>query len=159
MKKIHQLIFLGFVCVVLGACAMKNKTHTQSAYIVLKTPQIKFADYGFLNKGSHLTKLEFYNASKVLFELKITDQICINSVCYAKKKFNQRFFNNAYYEDFLEDIIHKKPIFYGKNKKNHSCGFSQKISSKNYDISYEVCDESINFSDIKNKIKLSIKPI
>ncbi|EGK8089982.1 hypothetical protein IO411_001675 [Campylobacter lari] len=59
----------------------------------------------------------------------------------------------------MQDLIYKKPIFYGKNKQITSCGFTQNIISKNYDIFYEVCDKNMSFSDKKSKIKFSIKSI
>ncbi|AJC86985.1 hypothetical protein [Campylobacter sp. RM16704] len=158
MKNLFQIFFLCFLCVFFSSCTLK-KPQSQGVYVVLKTPQMKFADYGFLYERQKSVKLELYNASKALFELKITDKICINGVCYTKKLFNKRFFNYEYYDDFLQDIILKKPIFSGKNKQINSCGFSQKLLSKNYDIFYEVCNGNINFSDKKSKIKFSIKSI
>ncbi|OCX42904.1 hypothetical protein A7X81_06730 [Campylobacter ornithocola] len=159
MKNLFQIVFLCFICVLLSSCALKTKIQSQSTYIILKTPQIKFADYGFLYEGKNLTKLEFYNSSKVLFELKITDKICINGVCYTKILFNKRFFNYEYYDDFLQDLILKKPIFYGKNKQITSCGFTQKIMSKNYDIFYEVCNGYMSFNEKKSKVKFSMKSL
>ncbi|EAJ1254964.1 hypothetical protein A0Y59_07255 [Campylobacter lari] len=159
MKTLLQIVFLCFVCVFLSSCALKSKTQAQSTYVILKTPEFKFADYGFLYKGKNFTSLEFYSASKALLELKISDKICVNGVCYAKTFFNKRFFNNEYYDDFLQDLIYKKPIFYGKNKQATSCGFTQKIISKNYDIFYEVCDKNMSFNDKKSKIKFSIRSI
>ncbi|WP_139471081.1 hypothetical protein [Campylobacter armoricus] len=159
MKNLLQIVFLCFFCVFLSSCALKNKTQSQGVYVVLKTPYIKFADYGFLYKGKKITRLELYNASKALFELKIDDKICINGVCYAKLSFNEKFFNYKYYEGFLHDLIYKKPIFYEKNKQATSCGFTQKIVSKNYDIFYEVCNGYMSFSEKKSKVKFSMKSL
>ncbi|EGK8089942.1 hypothetical protein IO411_001628, partial [Campylobacter lari] len=75
MIKLLQIVFLCFVCVFLSSCALKSKTQSQSAYIVLKTPQFRFADYGFLYEGKNFTSLELYSASKALLELKIMDKI------------------------------------------------------------------------------------
>ncbi|MCR2074945.1 hypothetical protein CLC19215_07855, partial [Campylobacter lari subsp. concheus] len=61
MKNLPQIVFLCFVCVFLSSCAIKNKTQAQSAYVILKTPQFKFADYGFLYKGKKFTSLELYS--------------------------------------------------------------------------------------------------
>ncbi|AJC85444.1 hypothetical protein IMC75_03050 [Campylobacter peloridis] len=157
MRKLYKLAFLCFLCLFLSSCALKNKMQSQSAFVVLKTPQFKFSDYGFLYQGKNITQLELYNASRVLFKLQITDKICINGICYAKTLFNQKFFNYEHYDDFLQDVISKKPIYQGKNEIQNSCGFSQKLKTKNYDIYYEVCGNNINFNDKKSKIKFSIK--
>lgn len=152
-------IFLCFLCLFLSSCAIKNKTQSQSVFVVLKNSQIKFNDYGFLYQGKNDINLELYSASKALFTLKIADNICINGVCYTKKLFNKKFFNYEYYDDFLKDLILQKAIFNNKNKIINSCGFIQELKSKDYEIFYEVCDGKMSFSEKKSNIKFSITRI
>ncbi|WP_291951945.1 hypothetical protein [Campylobacter sp.] len=156
MKNILKQVFLFFLCIFLSSCALKNKINSQSVFVVLKTPQIKFADYGFLYEKNKSIIMELYNTSKPVLELKITDKICINGVCYLKQNFNKKFFNYEYYGDFLQELISKKQLYKGKNTTLTPCGFSQRLMSKNYDIFYEVCDNNMSFIDKQSKIKFSI---
>lgn len=159
MMNLFKKVFLFILCVFLSACSTKIQINPKSTFVVLKTPQIKFSDYGFLYRRDKMTILELYNASKPIFELKIMDKICVNGVCYTKQNFNKKFFNYEHYNDFVQDLINKKQIYQGKNAILTSCGFNQELISKNYNIFYEVCGENMNFTDRQSKIKFSITDI
>ncbi|WP_252989346.1 hypothetical protein, partial [Campylobacter coli] len=95
-----------------------------------------------------------YKLGQAFFKLKIREDICLNSVCYSKMVFNQKFFKNAYYEDILKDILEAKPLWNGKNMQKTQCGFNQNLNSANYEIFYEICDNKISFVDRISRIKI-----
>lgn len=160
MKKFYNFLFLLAILVFLNSCTTKDlKINSQSVFVLLKSPWLKFNDYGFLYEGKDFTRLELYSASKALFELKINDKICINNLCYEKKLFNQKYFAYEHYENFLKDLLRQKALYNGKNKIITNCGFKQEITHKKYHIVYEVCDQKTKFIDKKAKINFSLTKI
>lgn len=151
MKK----IFIFFLLLFFSACALKNQEYpSQKMKVVFNTPAIKINDFGFLKKENKALNLEVYKLGQAFFKLKIGEDICLNSVCYSKTVFNQKFFKNTYYEDILKDILEAKPLWNGKNIEKTQCGFNQKLNSANYEIFYEVCDNKISFFDKISHIKI-----
>lgn len=151
MKK----IFIFFLLLFFSACALKNQEYpNQKMKVVFNTPAIKINDFGFLKKENKALNLEVYKLGQAFFKLKIREDICLNSVCYSKTVFNQKFFKNTYYEDILKDILEAKLLWNGKNIEKTQCGFNQKLNSSNYEIFYEVCDNKISFFDKISHIKI-----
>ncbi|HEG0607404.1 TPA: hypothetical protein SB587_000686 [Campylobacter coli] len=151
MKK----IFIFFLLLFFSACALKNQEYpSQKMKVVFNTPAIKINDFGFLKKENKALNLEVYKLGQAFFKLKIREDICLNSVCYSKTVFNQKFFKNTYYEDILKDILEAKLLWNGKNIEKTQCGFNQKLNSANYEIFYEVCDNKISFFDKISHIKI-----
>lgn len=151
MKK----IFIFFLLLFFSACALKNQEYpSQKMKVVFNTPAIKINDFGFLKKENKALNLEVYKLGQAFFKLKIREDICLNSVCYSKTVFNQKFFKNTYYEDILKDILEAKSLWNGKNIEKTQCGFNQKLNSVNYEIFYEVCDNKISFFDKISHIKI-----
>lgn len=151
MKK----IFIFFLLLFFSACALKNQEYpSQKMKVVFNTPAIKINDFGFLKKENKALNLEVYKLGQAFFKLKIREDVCLNSVCYSKTVFNQKFFKNTYYEDILKDILEAKSLWNGKNIEKTQCGFNQKLNSTNYEIFYEVCDNKISFFDKISHIKI-----
>lgn len=148
-------IFIFFLILFFSACALKNRDYSsQKMKVVFSTPTIKINDFGFLKKENKALNLEVYKLGQAFFKLKIREDICLNSVCYSKMVFNQKFFKNAYYEDILKDILEAKPLWNGKNMQKTQCGFNQNLNSANYEIFYEICDNKISFVDRISRIKI-----
>ncbi|ECQ7377327.1 hypothetical protein F0F11_04560 [Campylobacter coli] len=151
MKHCLALCFIFFLC----ACSVKNQNFSsQSLMVLIASPMIKINDAAFLKKENNALNLEVYKLGQAFFKLKIREDICLNSVCYSKMVFNQKFFKNAYYEDILKDILEAKPLWNGKNMQKTQCGFNQNLNSANYEIFYEVCDNKISFVDRISRIKI-----
>ncbi|NDJ26660.1 hypothetical protein DMB95_02530 [Campylobacter sp. MIT 12-8780] len=136
-----------------------KKGKSEPVYVSLKVQGLRNADFGFLYEKQKGVSLELYKLAQVLLRLKIEDKICLEQACFEKKAFNQRYLGQAYYDDFLEDILRFKPLFEGKNLVQNACGFSQNLQGVNYDISYQVCDKEMLFIEKKNNIRLSIKKV
>ncbi|TQR27563.1 hypothetical protein [Campylobacter sp. MIT 97-5078] len=151
------VILLGFFLLSCSAPFQKGKS--TPVYVSLKIQGLRNADFGFLYEKQKGVNLELYKLAQVLLRLKIEDKICLEQACFEKKTFNQRYLGQAYYDDFLEDILRFKPLFEGKNLIQNACGFSQNLLNINYDISYQVCDKELLFIEKKNNIRLSIKKV
>lgn len=159
--KVLTLILTLFLGLLISACASKASfSQSQAVYVVLNSSQLKFADAGFLYQSPKETRLEVYKLAQPLFAMNIkASKICLNGFCTSKSSFNERFFQNAHYDDFLSDILSAKPLYNGRNLKKKACGFEQKLASKSakFDIVYQVCNDEVNFSDKKARLKFSMK--
>jgi len=159
---ILALILLPTFIYVLSGCGAKTATpkDSKAIFVVWKTPNIKFADQGFLNQEDGYEKFEVYSSAQPVISLKIyPDKICTSLLsCMSKDEFNSKYLNSAYPNDTLENILNAKEIFNGKNRKDIADGFEQKISFKDkYDINYKVSSNSVEFIDTKNKIMIKIR--
>lgn len=152
-------IFISFfIALFFISCASKNENlASQSVLVTLNTPVIKINDAGFLKQDQKELHLEVYKFGKAFFRLKIEDKICLNSVCYDKSVFNQKYFQNGYYADFLEDILRARPLYNAKNLEKTQCGFSQTLSGRDYEIFYELCDNDIKFIDKISQVRIRLK--
>ncbi len=122
--------------------------------VLISSPAIKINDVAFLKRENQTLNLEVYNLGQAFFKLKIKDKICLNTVCYDKKVFNQKFLKNEYYEDILNDILNARTLWQGKNLEKTNCGFNQNLKAKNYEIFYQVCGGKLGFFDRISGIKI-----
>lgn len=149
-----------FLALFLNSCASKTQDFSvQSVLVLINTKDLKINDAGFLKQEKQALNLELYKFAKPFFMLKISDKICLNAACYQKEIFNEKFLKNAYYDDFLEDILRAKPLYNGKNLEKQTCGFIQKISTKSYQIIYELCEDKISFLDQMSGTKIILRKI
>jgi hypothetical protein len=104
---------------VLTSCSYKQANIAKSATIIFKTPKIKFYDKGFINKFDEYINLQIYNAGTIVLNINIyKDKICKSTfTCMSSKKFNKKFLNNTYDDDFLYGLFSKKNIRF-KDKNN-----------------------------------------
>lgn len=160
-----KVLILSFIFGLLFcACSVSKETFSSSkaVFVTLNSPQAKFADAGFLYQNKTNTKLEIYNLAQPLFTLDIRQsKICLNGYCTSKLNFNQKFFQNAHYDEFISDIISGKALYAGLNFEKKPCGFEQILISKSgkFNINYKVCNGEISFEDSIKKIKFSLKRI
>lgn len=160
--------FYVIVTLVLGlllcACSVSKEAFKSSkaVFVSLNSPQIKFADAGFLYQNKTNTKLEIYKLAQPFFTLDIKQsKVCVNKYCTSKANFNQKFFQNAHYDEFISDIISGKALYRGLNFEKKPCGFEQNLVSKSgkFNITYKVCNGEISFEDSIKKINFSLKRI
>ena len=88
-------------------------------------------------------------------KLQLAQNICINGVCSDRQSFNTKYLKSAHYDEIIDDIISKKPIYEAKNLNLNSCGFKQEIAM----LSYEVCDDLVKFIDNQNRVKIIIREL
>ncbi len=159
MKSSRYFIFLTFLFLFIG-CSYKIPIQKSQSYIItMKMRDVAFSDMGFLNYGKDYIDLQLFSAGSLVLELEISKNICINSHCFSKKEFNNRFLSKEYNSNILENILNHKPIFNQKGYEKHKDGFSQIIREKNIDIKYFVSKDKIYFKDYKNHILIKLTPI
>ncbi len=148
---------------VISGCTGKQlikKENQESAFIVIKTPSMRYADMGFIYKKTDLVKVEIYASGQPLLNLNINPMnVCMSTFkCMEKKDFNAKMLSANYPETVLENIFRAKPIFDKKNLEKSSNGFTQKIKKdKEYDITYSVKRDMRTFRDRINKIVIKVR--
>jgi len=132
----------------------------ESAFIVLKTPKVKYADMGFIKNNSYVLNIEMYAAGQPLVNIEVNgNNVCMSSLkCMSKKDFNKEVLSEYYPETLLEDVFRAKPIFEKEGYKESSDGFVQKINKESqYNISYKVTSKTRIFRDTINKILIKVR--
>lgn len=151
------------ILLILTGCTGKNLIKEQnqdSAFIVLKTPKMKYADMGFIYKSDSFVKVEIYSMGQPIMSLDINGiNVCMSTFkCMEKKDFNAKMLSANYPDTLLENIFKSKPIFNEKNLEKNSNGFIQKIiKDGEYDINYSVDNNKTKFKDKKNNILIKVK--
>ena len=152
-----------FSVLLIFGCSGKNivkEKNQESAYIIFKTPKMKYADMGFIYKGDSFIKVEVYGMGQPLFTLDINGMnVCMSTFeCMDKSEFNKKMLVSSYPDTLLENIFRGEPIFNGKNLEKNSNGFTQNIKKdKEYEIIYSVEKKNKIFNDKLNKIKIEVK--
>ena len=145
----------------LTACVGTKPKKEESAFIVLKTPKIRYADMGFITASSTDVKVQIYGAGQPLMKLEIGGlNICMSTFeCMEKQAFNEKVLNTAYDKNLLENIFRGEPIFKGENIERDKDGsFTQKLTKEGvYDISYSVNQKERVFRDKLNKILIKVR--
>jgi len=154
MKYLPLLILITFLLV---GCSLKDYKHTSSKIIIIKSPQIKFSDLGFIRHSDDAIEVELFVAGKVVEQISINHLICVSDGCMSKSGFNKEYLNKAYPGDILQNIFLGKAIYDAQNKIETDDGFEQIIKNKDVHITYRVNSEEIYFKDTKNKIIFKIK--
>ncbi len=158
MIKKHAGLLLGSI-LFFSACTGQPKKE-ESAFIVLKTASMKYADMGFIKKSSSKVEVEMYAAGQPLVSIEINGMnVCMSTLkCMEKHDFNTKMLNGSYPDTLLENIFKSKPIFNSKNLEKKSDGFTQKIQKKDkYDITYTVVSGERKFRDTINKILIKVR--
>ena len=142
-----------------SACTGQPKKE-ESAFIVLKTPSIKYADMGFIRDTSSKLKVEMYAAGQPLVSIEVNGMnICMSTFeCMEKRDFNKKLLSQNYPDTLLENIFRANPIFDGENVEKKRDGFTQKIKKDElYDITYTVISGERKFRDTINKILIKVR--
>jgi len=96
-------------------------TKTTPIYAVIKTPNIKVADQGFIKEGFGYKKIIIYKAGNAPVEITVENfRVCMNGKCVNKELFIKKYFGENYPTDFFDKILNKECIsgFYCKKYKN-----------------------------------------
>jgi hypothetical protein len=148
---------------IVSGCTGKQlikKENQESAFIVIKTPTMRYADMGFIYKKTDLVKVEIYASGQPLLNLDINPMnVCMSTFqCMEKKDFNKKMLSSYYPDTVLENIFRAEPIFDKEKLKKNSNGFTQKIKKdKEYDITYSVTKDKRTFRDTINKIVIKVR--
>ncbi len=157
---LKKILIIVTVVYGLTACTGKDAKKQESAFIVMKTKTIKFADMGFIYSNIAGVRVEVYAAGQPLLDLNINSQnICLSLLqCMDKAQFNEEVLVSDYPSTLLENIFRAEPIFEKKNLEKIEGGFKQKIKKEGvYDISYSVVSGKRIFRDKINKILIKVR--
>jgi len=153
------MIFLTLSLGFTGCTSMKIKKQ-ESAFIVLKTKMMKYADMGFITDREDLLKVEIYASGQPLVGFEINPKnVCMSTFkCMDKKSFNIRALSEHYPDALLENVFRANPIFEKESLVHDADGFSQKFKKENlYNISYTVKGKERIFRDTMNKILIKVR--
>ena len=159
MRHFFRFLFLSFMFW-FSACGSQPYLQQNSAFIVLKTPTMRYADQGFVYENPDEVKAEIYGSGQALFSLRMTpEQICSGQFsCMSPQRFNAQMLSAYYPEDTIMHIFRGKPIFNGKGLRKKRNGFTQKlIDGDKYHIEYTVLNNQTVFRDTINHILIKIK--
>ncbi|QKF78844.1 hypothetical protein [Arcobacter defluvii] len=111
-----------FSLILFTGCFSSNQPQlTSSATILLKTPQMKFYDKGFIFKYKEYTQVQIFNAGTAILDMKIyDDKICRSTFkCQDLKTFNKENLSSTYADNFLKELFERneKEVFF-KDKEN-----------------------------------------
>jgi len=157
---IKKTVLISVVLGVMSGCSQKNLTKQESAFIVMKTPIMKYADMGFISNSPTTVKVDIYAAGQPVMNFEINGMnVCMSTFeCMDKASFNKKVLSKYYDEKVLEDIFRAEPIFKGENLEKKDDGFTQKIKKENrYDITYSVVSGERKFRDTINKILIKVR--
>ncbi len=156
MRKIG-IFLLPFTFLLFTGCSYKRDIFISQSYLMtIKMKNVAFSDLGFLNYGKNYTDLQLFSAGNLMLELKISNDICINSHCFSKENFNTKFLNTKYNKNTLNNILNKKSIFSKNGYKKTANGFVQNIKQNGLVIKYFVSKDEIYFKDYSNHILIKL---
>ena len=109
-----QGVFIISIILFITACATKQPLVIESHTILIKTPQMKFYDKGFISQYEDYIHLQIFQVGNVVLDLKIyKDTICQSTLeCISAREFNDKYLHNSYKEDFLYNLFSQKKIYY-----------------------------------------------
>ncbi len=160
MMCIKTFSILWVSLILFSGCALKEYHKSEAKVIILKTPQIKFADTGYIRHNGDAVQLELYSGGQPVKRIEMNHLICVDSEgCLSKSSFNSEYLHKSYPDDLLLHVSLGKAIFEGRNLMKTDDGYEQKIKSKVYNITYRVNSKEIYFKDKANRILIRLKTI
>ena len=160
---IKKLTTTATILILFIGCTGKQlikKENQESAFIVIKTDKMRYADMGFIYRGDSFVKVEIYSMGQPLVSLNINPaNVCMSTFeCMEKKDFNAKMLSANYPDTLLENIFRAKAIFGAEGLKKSSNGFTQKIKKEGeYEITYSVKGNDRRFYDKINKIRIKVR--
>ena len=143
----------------LSGCSIKEYAKSEAKIVILKTPQIKFADTGYIRQNGDALELELYSSGQPVKKIDINHLVCVNEGCMSKSSFNNKYLVKDYPDDLLLHVIQAKPIFKSQNLSETDTGFEQKIDNGKFNITYRVNSKETYFKDRLNHILIRFKTI
>lgn len=148
---------LSLLIMLFCGCFSHQPQRSNSVLFSFITPDLRISDAGFIHHYANQTQIQIYNSATVILNLKLAQNICINSVCLDRQSFNAKYLKSTHYNEIIDDIINKRQIYDGINLKKTNCGFEQNITDKM--LKYEVCNNTMKFIDSKNRVKIIIREL
>ena len=150
-----QIFFILWASFFVG-CAPKTYSVNEGRFIVIKTPKIKFADLGYIRKNVDEVRADLFIAGNLVQSIEIKTLVCVNEGCITKASFNEDYLNASYPDDLMLNVLLAKPIFEKASMKKTEGGFTQELTSPEYNIVYKIENGTIYFKDKQNNILIKI---
>ena len=83
-------ILLLFSILFLG-CFSHQPQRSNSVLFSFITPDFRISDAGFIHHYANESQIQIYSSGAVILNLKLAQNICINSVCYNRQIFNTKY--------------------------------------------------------------------
>ena len=101
------------------SCASKQAIENRSATILIKTPNMKFYDKGFINRYEEYIHLQIYTVGHLALNLKIyKDEVCQSTLeCVSSKEFNAKYLHSSYKDDFIYKLFLQSKVYH-KDREN-----------------------------------------
>ena len=82
---------------------------SNSATILIKTPQMKFYDKGFIYKFKEYTQVQIFSAGTAILDMKIyEDKVCKATFkCQDLKTFNKENLSSTYPDNFIKELFER----------------------------------------------------
>ncbi|MDR2100306.1 MAG: hypothetical protein LBP40_05745 [Campylobacteraceae bacterium] len=151
-------IFVG-VILLFSACSVKEQVieTSQGVKLIIKTPSVKLSGIGFYKRGGKYANLQIFSGGVVVLDYKSAGSICINDKCMTRGIFNEKLFIHTHYDELIDDILARKPIYDSQNLTKTQDGFSQRITEAGeFDILYEIDESAAKFNDLQNSVIIEI---
>lgn len=137
-----------WMVLVLGGCGLKPTIEqSHSAHLTLRIPVLRLSDMAFVRQGVNFTNVQVFSAGKVVLDLRLGEDICLNGSCYDKTAFNRYFLGDPHYPELMEAILHKQPIYNRQHLTLTPEGFTQEIPLRGRTLWYEVSQKQSLFRD------------
>lgn len=144
----------------LGGCVTKPSISVSQSYLItIKNAQMSLSDTGFINFGKDYANVQIFSAGTALFNLEVSDDVCVDGRCTSREQFNTLFFNNEHYATLIDDLLHMQPIYQAKNLIKIENGFEQELILPKSHLTYRVINHSVIFKDSQNGIIIKLKPL
>lgn len=139
-----------------GGCAMKKPERSEAYVVVLKTPQWRFADTGYVRRGDGVAELEVFETGQRVLRLQIENLVCVEGEgCLSKSAFNEKYLSDDYPDDLFYHLLRREPIMGSKNLLRTDDGFEQRIGA----LFYRVGADGLFFKDSEHRILIKLSPL
>lgn len=158
-KRIIACILFLFL---ISGCSIKPEIEqSKSQLVLLKTPQVRFYDTGFIKRHKEGVLLQIFNAAQVVFEIETDAEfVCVEGRCTGKDTFNEKFLSRHYPDKLFEQVVSGEDIFDGQNKIAESGTVTQTLFEPGrYAIAYVRTSTMTSFKDTINHITIRLKDL
>ena len=157
MTKFIQTSFILWASLfLLSGCALKKYEKNEASLIIIKTPQLKFADLGYIRTNMDEVRVDLFTAGQLMQSITINHLICVDDGCMTKSDFNADYLHPSYPDDLILDVLLARPIFEKALLEKTEMGFIQELKSTEYNIIYRIENGNIYFKDKQNNFLIKI---
>ena len=153
-------LLLGVVMLFAVGCSYRpDITASKSVSFILKTPDLRIADVGFIRSNASYINVQVFTAGRLVLDLQLEETICLNGTCFDKPTFNRYFLKDEHYPDMMEALLRFEPIYEKRGLTKTTQGFTQQVHVADRQIHYEVNDEGMSYRDEEKRVLIKIRKI